>query len=150
MAKKQVAVSLRKPPPPADLAALVVEGVQSSFPEAGPISDVRELRAEAPKADAFVATRPIDLPGKRSITVQLPEATVERLLAFCRLHERDVNDVVAEILARHLAVQTPSQEGVSSDGLSLDALMQWMGAQLTVLASHALAFRARVVQLAGL
>jgi hypothetical protein len=139
MAKKQVAVSLRKPPPPADLAALVVEAAAQSN-DAAPKSDVRELRAEAPKADAFVgAARSVDVPGKRSITVQLPESVVDRLLAYCRLHERELNDVVAEIVARHLAAQSPAR-------FSLEAALEWVRSQVTLVFS----LRDRIVRFAGI
>jgi hypothetical protein len=145
MAKKQVAVSLRKPPPPADLAALVVESVHL---DAGPTSDVRELRAEAPKADAFVGAAKNEktwepVPGKRSITVQLPESVVDRLLAYCRLHERELNDVVAEIIARHLAEQRPATS-------SFESAMRWVRSQLTILSSTANGLRARALQFAGM
>ncbi len=134
MAKKQVAVSLRKPPPPADLEALVIQASNEAV-ESSPKSDVRELRVEAPSADAFVGTKAGSTPGMRAVTVQLPEAVVDRLLAYCRLHERELGDVVAEIIARHLAAQRP-------DGmLSFEAVIQWVRAQLTFVSS----FRARIM-----
>jgi hypothetical protein len=157
MAKKQVAVSLRKPPPPADLAKLVVEAVTDAG-SSGPASDVRELKAQAPQADAFVvAAKPASVPGMRAVTVQLPEAVVERLLAYCRLHERELNDVVAEIIGRHLAAQYASssvekrvengaersaEKGVET---AFETAYAWVRSQLVVMTS----LRTRVLQFAG-
>jgi len=141
MAKKQVAVSLRKPPPPADLEKLVVDAVNDAG-SPRPVSDVRELKADAPQADAFVsAAKPASVPGMRAVTVQLPEAVVERLLAYCRLHERELNDVVAEIIARHLASQRPSSQVEKA----FDTAYEWVRSQLVVMTS----LRTRVLQFAG-
>lgn len=135
MAKKQVAVSLRKPPPPAELASLVIEAARKS--------DVRELRSDAPVADAFVgAVKPppsVHVPGKRTLTVQLPESVVDRLLAYCRLHERDLNDVVAEIIAQHLAAQSPMK-------FTFESALRWVRDRLGFVSS----LRARVLQFAGM
>ena len=139
MAKKQVAVSLRKPPPPAELAALVIEASNESVAAARK-SDVRELREAAPSADAFVgAVKTPQIPGKRALTVQLPESVVDRLLAYCRLHERDLNDVVAEIIAQHLAAQNPAK-------LSFESALRWVRERL----GFVMSLRARVLQFAGI
>src|SRR5262249_4164997 len=95
MAKKQISVSLRKPPPPADLEKLVVESVVAPKK---PTSDVRELAS----VTDFVAKAKA---GYCTITIDLPEKVADQLAQFCAQSGRDVHDVVAEILAKHFAAQ---------------------------------------------
>lgn len=155
MAKKQVSVSLRKPPPPADLERLVVDAIRIAPTRNGddtpaPSSDVRELRpspsarSETPPAlaDAFVGAPPsiaksTGIPGVKSITVELPQDVADRLLAFCTLHRRDVNDVVAEIIVRHLAAQT------ANDPIGVEALVAWVRSKLKLVTQ----WRDRLMQL---
>lgn len=191
MAKKRVAVSLRKPPPPADLEKLVVEAAQDAITPP-PSSDVRETTT-APKdvaprdADAFVAaalpgepiepiepTEPIEpkpsimseladevvpLPppvvakteekpankvdaivsGTTPIVVRLPDAVAARLETFCKENGREVDELVAEILARHLA-KTRNEPADA-----FESLYRWVRAKIEVVTT----FRQRLVALAS-
>ena len=93
MAKKQVGVSLRKPPPPADLDAFVASGPQS---------DVRELaQSAAPVRDMVVTTAG----GRqlREVTVYLPVDLARRLSIACVETDKDVSNYIASKLEEELA-----------------------------------------------
>ncbi len=148
MAKKQISVSLRKPPPPADLEKLVVQSVTS-----GPTSDVRELSSPAPAAasevEGFVA-RAKPKTGFCTITVDLPENVADRLMAFCAESGRDVHDVVAEILAKHFASQMQGESEKAQPAAAtpamptkMEALVGWLRERLQL----AGAMRSRLMRL---
>jgi len=125
MAKKQISVSLRKPPPPAELEKLVVESVKA--PKA-PTSDVRELGSAPPPANTveeFVAKAK---PGFCTITIDLPEKVADQLAQFCAQSGRDVHDVVAEILAKHFAAQlgTTVEPAAAMEPKAMDTLVAWV------------------------
>jgi hypothetical protein len=93
MAKKQVGVSLRKPPPPADLDAFVASGPQS---------DVRDLApSPAPAREMVVATSN----GRqlREVTVYLPVDLARRLSLACVETDKDVSNYIASKLEEELA-----------------------------------------------
>ena len=93
MAKKQVGVSLRKPPPPADIDAFVASA---------PTSDVRDLApSPAPARDMIVATAS----GRqlREVTVYLPVDLARRLSIACVESDKDVSNYVASKLEEELA-----------------------------------------------
>jgi hypothetical protein len=93
MAKKQVGVSLRKPPPPADLDAFVASGPQS---------DVRDLAPpSAPAREMIVATSS----GRqlREVTVYLPLDLARRLALACAETDKDVSNYIARKLEEELA-----------------------------------------------
>ncbi len=193
MAKKRVAVSLRKPPPPADLAKLVVEAAQDAMTPP-PSSDVRETttapRDVAPRgADAFVAAAPkvelaeapislepfepfvlhevVPLPppvaakieapvavvepaipavktsaivsGTTPIVVRLPDSVAARLETFCKENGREVDELIAEILARHLAARTSDPQS------AFDSVYRWVRAKIEVVTT----FRDRLTAFAS-
>jgi hypothetical protein len=90
MGKKQVAVSLRKPPP-ADPDAFVACSVD------GPPSRT-ENAAEGPTLVTRVGER-------REVTVYLPTALARELSVRCVELDRDVSSLVAEALVKSLAVE---------------------------------------------
>jgi hypothetical protein len=172
MAKKNLAVSLRKPPPPADLAALVTEAAMPQVraasrrkaPVKAPIDATPSVESMAvpetiidstptevamPAAmDAFVvepapapvepvaaAPAPKKSPEIRGLTIELPPSVSERLLAYCTMHDRDVNEVVIEILKAHLD-SLPAAEA-----FSLKGVLEWVRGKIRVV----LAMRDRVL-----
>jgi hypothetical protein len=92
MAKKTVGVSLRKPPPPADLEQFVRHD-----------SDVRDLARHQTEA---VVTSPS---GRelRELTVYLPPELARKLALYCHEQDRDTSKVLAEILDGHLDTAPP-------------------------------------------
>jgi hypothetical protein len=152
MAKKQISVSLRKPPPPADLEKLVVEAVSAPKSERTPkkatsqasnaTTDVSGLASATPAnsmpvmppsmpVEEFVAKAK---PGFCTITIDLPEVVADRLAQFCAQSGRDVHDVVAEILAKHFTEQlkTVVEPGDASKGdiSTVDAIVAWVRTRL--------------------
>jgi hypothetical protein len=100
MAKKQVGVSLRKPPPPADLDAFVASGPQS---------DVRDLApSPAPMREVVVATSN----GRqlREVTVYLPVDLARRLSIACVESDKDVSNYIATKLEEELAPKALPQK----------------------------------------
>jgi hypothetical protein len=95
MGKKQVAVSLRKPPP-ADPDAFVAAAQKT---ESAPAA--RSQVAEG----AVVSTRAGE---RREVTVYLPPDLARRLSVRCLELDRDVSNVVAEALAEALAAEGPA------------------------------------------
>ena len=140
MAKKNVAVSLRKPPPPADLQKMVVAAAmprvsEAVMPTTTTKSDVRELASEA--KETFVAQAKTK-PGFRSITIDLPEHVADKLMSFCSLHERDVHEVVAEIIAKHLAEATASKMPEKAPEIPpppMDLLVAWVKERVRIVGS---------------
>jgi hypothetical protein len=94
MGKKQVAVSLRKPPP-ADPDAFVSGGADAN------LSAPRcEHAADGPTVVTRVGER-------REITVYLPTALARELSVRCVELDRDLSSVVAEALVKSLAFEAP-------------------------------------------
>jgi hypothetical protein len=94
MGKKQVAVSLRKPPP-ADPDAFVAGGGDAN------LSAPRcEHAADGPTVVTRVGER-------REVTVYLPTALARELSVRCVELDRDMSSVVAEALVKSLAFEAP-------------------------------------------
>jgi hypothetical protein len=96
MGKKQVAVSLRKPPP-ADPDAFV------AGTEARPASTQIEHVTEGPT----VVTR---IGERREMTVYLPMPLARQLSVRCVELDRDVSSVVTEAVVKMLAIEEPLPE----------------------------------------
>jgi hypothetical protein len=96
MGKKQVAVSLRKPPP----ASLDGHGFAAPGPDAfvGAAEPARQAVPATPRATEgpSVATR---VGERRELTVYLPLELTRRLSVRCLELDRDVSNVVADALA---------------------------------------------------
>lgn len=94
MAKKQVAVSLRKPPPQA------AESKTSASPEATAGAPA------VPTASVSLTTHGADVSTRlgqcREVTVLLPIDLARKLAVRCLETERDTNAFVADILAKAL------------------------------------------------
>jgi hypothetical protein len=90
MGKKQVAVSLRKPPP-ADPDAFVAGSAEGA-------PSRTENAAEGPTLVTRVGER-------REVTVYLPTALARELSVRCVELDRDVSSVVAEALVKSLALE---------------------------------------------
>jgi hypothetical protein len=96
MGKKQVAVSLRKPPP-TDPDAFVV-GPEASRPAS---NDTRAFRvADAPT----VATR---VGERRELTIYLPQELARQLSVRCTELDRDISNLIAEAVSKSLEVDEP-------------------------------------------
>jgi hypothetical protein len=99
MGKKQVTVSLRKPPPPADLEAFIhrAHGANEGALAPSHASDVRELGA------------PIVTSGSgrefREMVLYLPEDLTRKVRLHCVDADRDVSNMIAEVLREHLEVR---------------------------------------------
>ena len=94
MGKKQVAVSLRKPPP-ADPDAFVSGGAEM-------ISAPRcENAADGPTVVTRVGER-------REVTVYLPTALARELSVRCVELDRDMSSLVAEALVKSLSIEIPA------------------------------------------
>jgi hypothetical protein len=94
MGKKQVAVSLRKPPP-ADPDAFVAGGGDAN------LSAPRcEHAADGPTVVTRVGER-------REVTVYLPTALARELSVRCVELDRDMSSMVAEALVKSLAFEAP-------------------------------------------
>jgi hypothetical protein len=100
MGKKQVAVSLRKPPP-ADPDAFVAGAEKTEAPAqaAPPVTHAAPVAprvAEGPSVTTRVGER-------REVTVYLPPELARKLSVHCLELDRDVSNVVADALAEALA-----------------------------------------------
>jgi hypothetical protein len=94
MGKKQVAVSLRKPPP-ADPDAFVSGGADNNLPAS---------RCEHAADGPTVVTR---VGERREVTVYLPTSLARELSVRCVELDRDMSSVVAEALVKSLALEAP-------------------------------------------
>ncbi len=101
MGKKQVAVSLRKPPPPADFDRFVTNAVASAGTETvRTTSDVAPAPPPPRPEDApVVATR---LGERREVTIYLPQDLARKLSVRCVELDRDISNVIAEAVSRSL------------------------------------------------
>jgi hypothetical protein len=114
MAKKQVAVSLRKPPSPEKADAFVsggdarrdsppAEAKRAPKVEAAPSSAARAPEVEATPAPASGPVLVgVDGRARRALTVYLPNPLAERLLLHCIEQDRDMSNVIGEALEDHL------------------------------------------------
>ena len=93
MARKQVAVTLRKPPPAA-VDRFVGDAAQAVEPS-NPTSEIKQAAGEGP----VVTTRKGD---RRELTIYLPTELAQKLSAHCIDLDRDVSNIVSEILAKAL------------------------------------------------
>jgi NAD(P)-dependent dehydrogenase (short-subunit alcohol dehydrogenase family) len=121
MGKKQVAVSLRKPPP-ADPDAFVAGGGD------GQTSASAEQRAaEGPNVVTRVGER-------RELTVYLPVALARQLSVRCVELDRDVSSLVAESLVKTLAVEetTPSAAAALPPAPAPSVFDRWARARALV------------------
>jgi hypothetical protein len=96
MGKKQVAVSLRKPPP-ADPDAFVQAGAESRTAVV-PEQHAAQNSIEGPTVLTRVGER-------RELTVYLPVALARQLSVRCVELDRDVSSVVGESLAKTLSIE---------------------------------------------
>ena len=95
MGKKQVAVSLRKPPPPADFDRFVNRAEPSR-----PNNDADPAVTSTSAADApVVATR---IGERREVTIYLPQDLARALSVRCVELDRDMSNVIAEAVRRSL------------------------------------------------
>ena len=99
MGKKQVAVSLRKPPP-ADPDAFVAGGADTTA-----ASSRCEHAAEGPTVVTRVGER-------REVTVYLPTALARELSVRCVELDRDVSSLVAEALVKSLSMAPAMPAGL--------------------------------------
>jgi hypothetical protein len=103
MAKKQVGVSLRKPPP-ADVDAFVAGEEKPAR-----ASDVRALAPTKATANDITLTTEN---GKelREVTVYLPVELARKMSLRCAEKDRDASNLVADALAAHLATPAVAPE----------------------------------------
>ena len=103
MGKKQVAVSLRKPPP-TDPNAFVAGGAQeSAAPPAG-----LQSAMDAPVVPTKVGER-------REMTIYLPQDLARKLSIRCVELDRDVSNLVAEAVSKALSTEEPVAVVVPED-----------------------------------
>jgi hypothetical protein len=116
MGKKQVAVSLRKPPP-ADKDAFVAGSAEVAPASSEPSVARADVAAPVFVAPARAANEDVVVPTRagerREITVYLPIDLAKQLSVRCMEMDRDISNVVAEALAKSLAaaaaeVETPA------------------------------------------
>lgn len=127
MAKKQVAVSLRKPPSPEKLDAFVavaeptppssgsrpvgrepLEGTKGVDPPGQTVvDDIDDVTPVTPEIAAAPTPAPplVDAEGRtlRAVTVHLHQALAERLTLHCIENDRDMSNVVGDALESHLS-----------------------------------------------
>jgi hypothetical protein len=173
MAKKHVAVSLRKPPSPEKVDAFVsgaaavkaappsetkreqapeapraaeatpaasVEtasgAATSAAPPEPPVAAPPELPVAAPPEPPVVASpepQPVapllvgaDGRGRRAVTIYLPELLAERLVLHCIEQDRDMSNVLGEVIEDHLKRRlgtgpVPAEGAAASHGAPRDA-----------------------------
>jgi hypothetical protein len=84
MAKKQVGISLRKPPPAADV-------VEEGAPESRPLAKREEVTVSLSGGREY-----------REVTVYLPQDLARRLAVHCMEKDRDTSNVLADVVREHL------------------------------------------------
>jgi len=102
MGKKQVAVSLRKPPP-TDPNAFVAGAAQESAPPPG-----LQNAMDAPVVTTRVGER-------REMTIYLPQDLARKLSIRCVELDRDVSNLVAEAVSKVLDTEEPVAVVVPED-----------------------------------
>jgi hypothetical protein len=121
MGKKQVAVSLRKPPP-SDRDAFVAG--QEPAPAPAPVAPAEPRVAEGPVVASRVGER-------REITVYLPTDLARQLSLRCLELDRDVSNVVSEALQKSLSTEAPVPVAMPTDMWTrARALVAELGARL--------------------
>ncbi len=127
MAKKQVGVSLRKPPP-ADLDAFVGRSERTS--------DVRELAPiKAAPVDMVVTTDA----GRemREMTIYLPVDLARKMSLRCVEKDRDASNLMADALAAHLAdpvpAAAPARDAKKTTSPAVAAITSWGRSMATLL-----------------
>jgi hypothetical protein len=130
MARKQVAVTLRKPPQ-ADTDSFVASGAETEPASAKkPKTAIQARRAEIEE----VVTRP-DGRTFRELTVYLPADLARRLSLLCMESDRDVSNFMAEMLRENLDDQSapaPELTPVTLQSLLIDNLEIGRAKVLTV------------------
>jgi len=103
MAKKTVGVSLRKPPPPADLVDAYV-----GHEEQTPTSGLQALRRPAANEEVTIASAS----GRafRELHLYVPQDLAQLLGVHCAENDRDVSNVVVEAVAKMLEPKAPEIE----------------------------------------
>jgi hypothetical protein len=103
MAKKTVGVSLRKPPPPADLVDAFVGNDERT-----PTSGLHALRTTPANHDVVVTSGS----GRafRELLLYVPQDLAQKLGVHCAEHDRDMSNVVAEAVTKLLEPQVPDVE----------------------------------------
>jgi hypothetical protein len=119
MGKKQVAVSLRKPPP-ADPDAFVAGGADSSSSASTAIRP--EHAAEGPTVVTRVGER-------REVTVYLPTSLARQLSVRCVEMDRDVSSVVGEAVIKMLAIEMKERPAIAELPPSPPVVAAWARAR---------------------
>jgi hypothetical protein len=102
MAKKQVGVSLRKPPPPADADAFVTAG---SAANAAALAELRNAALEITPTpvSAEIVVSGVNGPRTlREMTLYLPKDLAQKLALHCVERDCDVSHVIADAVSMHL------------------------------------------------
>jgi hypothetical protein len=117
MPKKPVAVSLRKPQPPADIEAFVA--AESSSPPTRALSAAN--RADSPPV--VHAEREY-----REMTLYIPSDIARKLSFYCMDMNCDMNRVVAEAVAKHVTPEATrpraQTQRMSFDRATLEAMLE--------------------------
>ena len=132
MAKKQVGVSLRKPPPPADPDAFVASGREPAH-AVGRESAVRAVAPEAHDlarasqgAGAEITVSTDSGRALREITVYLPVDLARRLSVACAEKDRDISNLVAEAVTLHMTEKpAPLPEAPAWNGRRIPMSVPW-------------------------
>jgi hypothetical protein len=98
MAKKTVGVSLRKPPPPADL---IDAYVGQDAAEKTPTSGLHALRRTAANEEVMVTSAATGR-AFRELTLYVPQDLAQKLGVHCAEQDRDMSNVVVEAVAKML------------------------------------------------
>ena len=96
MAKKTVGVSLRKPPPPADLVDAYV-----AQDEKTPTSGLHALRRTPANNEEVVIASATGRPF-RELTLYVPQDLAQKLGVHCAENDRDMSNVVVEAVSKML------------------------------------------------
>jgi hypothetical protein len=117
MAKKPVAVSLRKPQAPADIEAFVArDGMQAPPRAVAPANGVEAQPIVQHAAREY-----------REMTLYLPTDVARELSFYCMDRNCDVNGVVAEAVSKHVIPTTAeavAPQRMSFDRATLEAVLE--------------------------